>query len=202
MTELLLIASTNPGKLRELRQALADLPYRLVTPADLGIRASVEEIGTTFEENAILKATAYAAMGECLALADDSGLEVDALGGAPGVESARFGGPGLDDAGRVRLLLEQLADLPPERRSARFVALIAIADPTGSVVTFRGVCEGIITTMPRGTGGFGYDPIFQPRGETRTMAELTLEEKQRLSHRGQAIAAARAWLSERAKVGV
>lgn len=202
VSEILLIASTNPGKQRELRHAFAALPYTIVTPADLGIRATVEEIGTTFEANAILKATAYAAMGNCLALADDSGLEVDALGGAPGVHSAWFGGPGLDDRGRVRLLLDQLGAVPPELRSARFVAVIAIAEPSGSVVTFRGVCEGTIATAPRGEGGFGYDPIFQPRGNTQTMAELTIDEKQAISHRGQAIAQARAWLAERAKVRV
>jgi XTP/dITP diphosphohydrolase len=202
VSEILLIASTNPGKHRELQHALAGLPYTVVAPADLGIRATVEEIGATFEANAILKATAYAAMGDCLALADDSGLAVDALGGAPGVHSARFGGSGLDDTGRVRLLLDQLAGVPPDHRSARFVAVIAIAEPSGSVVTFRGVCEGTIAIEPRGEGGFGYDPIFQPRGETRTMAELTIEEKQAISHRGQAIAQARAWLAERAKVRV
>ncbi|GIW06070.1 MAG: non-canonical purine NTP pyrophosphatase [Dehalococcoidia bacterium] len=202
MAEPLLIASNNPGKHRELVHALAGLPYEVITLAERGIRATVAEIGATFEENAALKATAYAAMGNCLALADDSGLIVDALGGAPGVQSARFGGEGLDDAGRVQLLLDRLADVPPVERSARFVCVIAIAEAAGTVALFRGVCEGMITSAPRGSGGFGYDPVFQPLGETRTLAELSIDEKQAISHRGKAIAEARAWLAERAQVRV
>jgi XTP/dITP diphosphohydrolase len=202
MAEPLLIASHNPGKQREFAHALAGLPYEVVSLAERGIRATVEETGTTFAENAILKATAYAAMGGCLALADDSGLEVDALGGAPGVHSARFGGAGLDDRGRLHFLLEQLAAVPLDQRSARFVCVIAIAEEGRPTALFTGVCPGMIVMAPRGSGGFGYDPIFQPLGETRTMAELSVAEKQAISHRGKAIAQARAWLAERAQVRV
>jgi XTP/dITP diphosphohydrolase len=195
--ETLLLATHNLGKGRELAQALAGLPYRLVTLAEQGIRATIEEVGTTFEENAILKASAYAAMSGLLTLADDSGLEAAALGGEPGVHSARYGGPSLDDAARNALLLERVRDLPPAQRTARFVCVIALAEPGGKPVVFRGTCEGTLALAPRGTNGFGYDPVFIPQGEQRTMAELSPEEKAALSHRGKAIAQARAWLAAR-----
>ncbi|MFN8535157.1 MAG: RdgB/HAM1 family non-canonical purine NTP pyrophosphatase [Dehalococcoidia bacterium] len=202
MVEPLLIASNNPGKHRELVRALGGLPYDVVTLAERGIRATIEEVGATFEENASLKATAYAAMSGLLTLADDSGLEVDALGGEPGVHSARYGGADLNDAGRMFLVLERAAALGSGERAARFVCVIAIAEDGGEPVLFRGECVGVLTEAPRGAGGFGYDPIFLPEGETRTMAELSIDEKAAISHRGRAIALARTWLAERTRVRI
>ena len=156
----------------------------------------VEETGSTFLENALLKARAVAAATGCLALADDSGLEVDALNGAPGVRSARFAGPGADDAERNRRLLQMLQGVPPERRTARYVAAIAIADPAGEARTTAATCEGAIAPSPRGEGGFGYDPIFLLPDRGLTMAEISPEEKNRISHRGRALQQARGILLE------
>ena len=195
----LLLATNNPGKVREFRRLLDGSGYEVVTPADLGIALDVEETGSTYAENAALKARAFAAGGQCLALADDSGIEVDALDGGPGMFSARYGGPDLDDPGRTRRLLDQLAGVPAARRTARYRAIVAVAAPGGSVELFEGVEEGSIAFAPRGERGFGYDPVFLVDGE-RTQAEITDDEKDRISHRGKAVRAARECLERLARV--
>ncbi len=188
----LLVATNNPGKVRELQELLAGLPVEITFPAQEGLDLEVHESGETFEENARLKAQAYAQASGLLTLADDSGLEVDALGGAPGVRSARYARPGATDADRYRKLLAALADVPPGRRAARFRCVVALAQPDGAVYTAEGVCEGEIGLAPRGEYGFGYDPIFLVRGfEGRTMAELPPEVKNRISHRARAVMAVR-----------
>lgn len=192
----LLLATNNPGKVREFRRLLAADPFEVVTPAELGLALEVEENGTTYAENATLKAKAFAAAGNCLALADDSGVEVDALGGGPGMYSARYGGPGLDDPGRTALMLRELGATPPTARTARYRAVVALARPgTGDVVLFEGVQEGSIGFEPRGERGFGYDPIFLVDGK-RTQAEISDDEKDEISHRGKAVRAAAKWLAE------
>ncbi len=193
MTRLLL-ATNNPGKVREMRRLLAGEPFEVVTPADLGISLDVVEDGEGYADNAILKVRAFAEAGQCLALADDSGIEVDALGG-PGPRSARYGGPGLDDAGRTQLMLRNLADVPDGERGARYRAVVALGWPEGRTELFEGTWEGSIGRETRGANGFGYDPIFRtPEG--RSAAELTAEEKDAVSHRGQAVRAAARWLRE------
>ncbi len=191
----LLLATNNPGKVREFRRLLAGAPYEVVTPAEAGISLDVEETGSSYAENASLKATAFARAGECLALADDSGIEVDALDGGPGMYSARFGGPGLDDRGRTALLLEKLLDVPEPGRGARYRAVVALAWPGGDVQLFEGVQEGSIGRAPRGERGFGYDPVFVI-ADGRVQAEISDEEKDAISHRGKAVRAAIAWLAE------
>jgi XTP/dITP diphosphohydrolase len=189
----LLLATNNAGKVRELRRLLDGCGFEIVTPGDLGLAISPAETSATYAENAALKARAFAEAGDCLALADDSGLEVDALDGAPGVRSARFGGPELDDAGRVRLLLREIAATPDERRTARFRAVMALAAAGGEIRLFEGVQEGIIALAPRGDRGFGYDPIFVGVGG-QTNGEIGEEEKDDISHRGQAARAVAAYL--------
>jgi XTP/dITP diphosphohydrolase len=193
---LLVLATLNPGKARELARLLGDLPFALRALGDLPGAALPEERGATYAANALAKARAGARLAGALALGDDSGLEVDALGGAPGLRSARYGGPGLDDAGRCRLLLARLADVPPARRTARFRCVIALADPAGRERVAEGLVEGTITTAPRGRGGFGYDPLFYYPPLGRTFAELAPEEKARVDHRGAAVRAARRLLTE------
>ncbi|HIC93340.1 MAG TPA: non-canonical purine NTP pyrophosphatase, partial [Anaerolineae bacterium] len=155
----LLIATNNPGKLREYEELLAGLPLELTSPAREGLSLEVAETGESFAENARLKAVAYARASGLLTLADDSGLEVDALSGRPGVHSARYAGEGADDEERYRLLLEEMRGVPWEKRTARFRCVIAIATPEGEVRTAEGTCEGIIAFEPRGEHGFGYDPV-------------------------------------------
>jgi XTP/dITP diphosphohydrolase len=185
----LLIATTNPGKQREYRALLRDAPAEIVFPDDLGITLEVEEDGATFRENAAKKARALSQASGFPALADDSGLEVNALGGEPGVRSARYAGPGADDPRRRAFLLENLRGVPAPR-TARFVCAIAIASADGSVEFAEGECRGEITFTERGTNGFGYDPVFQIEGRAETMAEITAEEKNRISHRARAARAA------------
>lgn len=192
----LLLASNNPGKLRELRTLLHDLPLQLVSPPDLDLALDVSENGATFDENARLKAQAFARMSGLPALADDSGLCVDALDGAPGVLSRRLGPPELDDEGRTRLLLQKLENVPPSRRSAHFMCAVALATPDGLGWTVEGRVDGVITTSPRGKAGFGYDPVFLVPALGRTFAELTSEEKDALSHRGRAVRHAKRRLQE------
>jgi XTP/dITP diphosphohydrolase len=189
----LLLATNNPGKVRELRRLLSDLAFEVVTPAELHIALEVAETGSTYAENAAIKARAFADAGNCLALADDSGIEVDALGGGPGVLSARYGDATLDDVGRTRHLLVELDGVPPARRTARYRALVAVASPSGEVELFEGVQEGTIADLPRGGAGFGYDPVFLVDG-TRTQAEIPEAEKDAISHRGRAVRAARGYL--------
>jgi XTP/dITP diphosphohydrolase len=194
----LLIATTNVGKVREISLLLGSLPYEVVGLNDLAIiPPPVEETGTTFTTNAILKSEYYFAETGLLSLADDSGLEVDALNGAPGVYSARFAGEDATDNDRVMKLLEALQDVPEAQRTARFVCSISITGTfNGGTTTrvFEGFAEGVITHEPRGSSGFGYDPIFYDKEIGLTFAELTREEKSARSHRGKALAAAKAFL--------
>jgi len=186
----LLIATTNPGKIVEIQDLLEGLPFRLHLPADVGIRLHVEETGLTYAENAALKARAYCDAGGMLTLADDSGLEVAALGGAPGLHSARYSPrPGAKDADRRALLLANLAD-QPRPWLARFVCAVAVVAPGREVQFTFGECPGEILPEERGSNGFGYDPIFYLAGLGRTMAELTRAEKNTLSHRARAVHAA------------
>ena len=185
MPHTLLIATHSHGKLRELAALLGRLPYRCVSLRDLGIRAQVDETGATLAENAALKAGAYARMAGILTLADDSGLEVDALGGEPGVRSARYA-PG-SDRDRIDLLLRNLRGVAPADMGARFRCVIAVASPGSAPALYEGVCEGRIIRQPRGDGGFGYDPVFLLPALGRTMAQLTPAEKNRLGHRGIAV---------------
>jgi len=185
----LFVATTNPGKQREYRALLREVPAGIVFPDELGMKLDVEEDGATFRENAAKKALAFARASGLLALADDSGLEVDALGGEPGVRSSRFAGPEADDPRRRAFLLEKLRGIPAPRK-ARFVCVIAIATPAGEVAYTEGECRGEITWAERGTNGFGYDPVFQPEGRMVTMAELSPDEKNRISHRARAAQAA------------
>ncbi|MCL7454629.1 MAG: RdgB/HAM1 family non-canonical purine NTP pyrophosphatase [Anaerolineae bacterium] len=189
----LLVATNNPGKVREYRELLEGLPETvdITFPAQEGIDLEVEESGDTFAENARIKATAYAQASGLLTLADDSGLEVDALGGAPGVRSARYAGPGASDADRYRKLLAELAGIPPGQRAARFRCVVALALPDGPIHAADGTCEGEIGFAARGEHGFGYDPVFVVEGYGgKTLAELGPEEKNRISHRARAVEAA------------
>ena len=184
----LLFASNNAGKLREIRALLAGTD--VASPADLDLALDVEESGETFAANAELKARAYAAASGRIALADDSGLEVDALGGAPGVYSDRYGGPDLDDAGRYRHLLAELRSYPkPDQRRARFRCAICAVGPDGRQCQAEGRCEGLIAKTPAGSNGFGYDPVFFVPEHNLTMAQLAPEIKNGLSHRARALAA-------------
>ncbi|MBK9344096.1 MAG: RdgB/HAM1 family non-canonical purine NTP pyrophosphatase [Dehalococcoidia bacterium] len=191
----LLLATNNPGKVREFRRLLARSGFEVVTPGDLGIALEPEETGTTYGENAASKAQVFANAGQCLALADDSGIEVDALGGRPGMYSARFGGPGLDDAARTALLISELHGVPDPKRTARYRAVVALAWPAGrEPMLFEGVQEGTIGHEPRGGRGFGYDPVFLVDG-VRAQAEISDDEKDLISHRGKAVRAAAEWLA-------
>ena len=187
----LLLATSNQHKLEELRAILSDLPFKLLSLKDLQVDMEVEETGATFAENAELKARAYAQASGMLTLADDSGLEIDALGGAPGVRSARYLGRETTYEERFRKIVEQLNGLPMDQRTARFRCVIALADPSGSTRIVEGVIEGVIADVPRGKNGFGYDPIFFVPELGKTLAELAPEQKNRISHRGRAAQAAR-----------
>ncbi|MGE3075267.1 MAG: RdgB/HAM1 family non-canonical purine NTP pyrophosphatase [Dehalococcoidia bacterium] len=192
----ILLATNNPGKVREFRRLIADARLEVVTPAEVGISLDVDETGSTYAENATLKARAFAEAGNCLALADDSGIEVDALEGRPGLYSARYGGAGLDDEGRTALLLTELDGVAPPHRTARYRAVVALAWPDReSVELFEGIQEGTVGFAPEGSGGFGYDPVFLV-DEIRTQAQISDEEKDDRSHRGKAVRAAVAWLGE------
>ncbi len=185
----LVLASKNAHKLVEMRDILSQLGVEVVLESDVGVDVDVEETGTTFEENAFLKAHAVMEASGLPAIADDSGLCVDALGGAPGVYSARYGGPELDDAGRYRLLLENLRGQLDRR--GKFVSAICCCFPNGDRVEARGECPGTIAYAPMGEGGFGYDPVFFLPGLKKTFAQLTPEEKNAVSHRGAALRAFR-----------
>jgi len=195
--EKLLLATNNKGKVREYKSLLRGIPHQIVTPADECIAAEVEETGSSFEENAGLKAAALAAASGLLTLADDSGLEVDALGGEPGVLSARYAGEGASDADRINYLLEKLKGVPEKERNARFRCVIAIASPEGNIQTCSGECRGVIAAKPGGNNGFGYDPVFYVPELGKTMAELPPEEKNKVSHRARAAEKAREILMKR-----
>lgn len=182
----LVVATKNPGKLREIREMLGS-EVRLLSLTDFPDVGDIVEDGRTFEANAIKKALAAAHHTGHVSLADDSGLEVDALNGAPGVYSARFAGEEATDEQNNVKLLQLLEDTPDEQRTARFRCVIAVGAPDGSVQTAEGTAEGRILQRPRGTDGFGYDPLFLVSGLRRTFAELPSEEKNRLSHRGRAL---------------
>jgi len=191
----LLVATLNEGKLRELHDLLADLPLRLLSLDNFPAIQPVPETGTTFAENASLKAAGYARQTSMLTIADDSGLEVDALSGAPGVLSARYAGAEASDEERTTKLLAELSQIEVEGRGARFVSVIAIAAPGGSILHLStGFCEGQISFARRGNYGFGYDPVFIPRGYDSTFAELPPAVKNRLSHRAHALRDARDYL--------
>ena len=179
------LATHNPGKLREMGEILKDFGIEVGSPKDLGITVDVEETGSTFAENAMLKAKAICKAADLPAIADDSGLCVDALGGAPGVYSARYGGEGLDDKGRYMLLLSSLRGAPT--RAAHFACAVACAFPNGDTLTAEGRCDGSIAYAPLGEGGFGYDPVFLLPGSGKTFGQLTQEEKSAVSHRGRAL---------------
>jgi XTP/dITP diphosphohydrolase len=196
----LLIATRNEGKVRELTALLAGLPVLLHSLTDFPETTEVEETGSSFAENAALKARQYAAQTGLWTLADDSGLEVEALGGAPGIFSARYGGAHATYAERMSRLLAELEQKKDEERRARFVCVIAIADsPASAPDIFEGECAGRIAREPRGTNGFGYDPIFIPDGHEQTFGELSEETKQRLSHRARALRSALEFIRRRSR---
>lgn len=187
MAEKFVLATHNPGKLREMGEILGRLGVEVVSPKELGITVDVEETGATFAENAMLKAKAVCKAANLPAIADDSGLCVDALNGGPGVYSARYGGEGLDDRRRYMLLLNNLRGQPT--RAAHFTCAIACAFPGGKTLTAEGRCDGAIAFAPMGEGGFGYDPVFLVPEKAKTFAQLTDGEKNEISHRGKALAA-------------
>jgi XTP/dITP diphosphohydrolase len=187
----LLLATSNPGKTREYRSLLGGLGYQLVTLAEQGIAKVAAESGDSYEQNARLKAATYARLSQLVTLADDSGLEVDALGGEPGIYSARFGGKDATDADKVETLLARLAGIPWEKRTAHFKCVIAIVTPEGQSELCYGECHGIIAFEAKGGNGFGYDPVFYVPEMGKTMAELPMEIKNQISHRGQAAQKAR-----------
>jgi XTP/dITP diphosphohydrolase len=184
---LIVLATSNRGKVTEVARLCRALPVELALLADALGPIEIPEPFATFRENAAHKALTAAALAEAWALGEDSGLEVDALGGRPGVYSARFAGKQALDADRVQLLLGMLAAIPPEARTARFHCAMALASPDGLLGEWQGECEGRIAEMPRGEAGFGFDPVFVPVGAARTMAELATEEKNAISHRGNAL---------------
>ena len=195
----LVLASKNKKKLAEMNDILSHLGVEVCSEAEAGVDVEVEETGTTFEEKSLLKARAVMEASGLPAIADDSGLCVDALGGAPGVYSARYGGEGLDDVGRYRLLLENMKGQMP--RTAKFVSVITCCFPNGDVISARGECPGTIAFAPMGEGGFGYDPVFFIPGLKKTFAQLTPEEKNAISHRGKALELFKAKLEEYLKKG-
>lgn len=189
----LVLASKNPHKLIELQTILGQLGLEVVLESDVGADVDVEETGTTFAENALLKAQAVMEATGMAAIADDSGLEVDALHGAPGVYSARYGGLQTDED-RTQLLLENLKEIPDPERTARFVSVVTCVLPDGRTVSARGTCEGVIARAPAGRNGFGYDPVFYVPSLGRTFAQASSEEKNAVSHRGNALKAfCKAW---------
>lgn len=186
----LLLATNNSGKVREYKKLLKDAGYELVTPAELGISADIEETGNSLAENATIKASAMAEASGILTLADDSGLFVDALNGAPGVHSARYAGENATDEQRMAYLLKKLTDVPQSKRTARFRCVIAITKADGKTELAEGECAGVITSEPTGKGGFGYDPVFYLPEIGKTMSEVSPQEKNRISHRAHATTAA------------
>lgn len=188
------LASKNAHKLQELQDILSAQGVEVILESAAGVDVEVKETGTTFEENSLLKARAVMEASGLPAIADDSGLMVDALNGAPGVYSARYGGPGLDDAGRYRLLLENMRGVLD--RKCRFVSAITLCMPSGDIVTARGECPGTLAYAPQGENGFGYDPIFFVPEKKKTFAQLTAEEKNAISHRGKALEAFQVKLKE------
>ena len=197
----LVLATANRAKARELRALLDGIPYRVLDLTDFPSLPLPAEGKESYTENALLKARAVAVATRMLALADDSGIEVDALGGRPGVLSARYGGEGLSDEDRCTVMLRELRDVPRERRTARYRCAVALCRPDGREVTTEGVVDGVLVDGPRGSGGFGYDPLFYSPALGITFAEMTPEAKHAVSHRGQAMASARRILLDWSSVG-
>ncbi len=185
----LIAATKNRGKLEEIAQILEQFPFNVVSMTEAGVTDDIEETGSTFEENALIKAKkVWEATGAAnIVLADDSGLEVDYLDGAPGIYSARYAGEGASDADRNRKLLGALAGVPADKRSARFVCAIAMVFPDGKYLVVRGTCEGMIAFEPKGSNGFGYDPLFYMPSIGTTIAQMDAETKNGISHRGNAL---------------
>jgi XTP/dITP diphosphohydrolase len=180
----LLIASNNNHKVTEFRRLFGHLPIDLLTPNDLNLNLDVDETGDTFEANARLKAHAFAEASGLPALADDSGIEVDALDGRPGVLSARYGGEGLDDAGRVQLLLQEMASIPDGKRACRYRVVLVLVDHTEPEESTEGRCEGQVARQTSGANGFGYDPIFYVPAYGKSIADISSDQKDEISHRG------------------
>ncbi|MEX2534335.1 MAG: RdgB/HAM1 family non-canonical purine NTP pyrophosphatase [Trueperaceae bacterium] len=195
MKRCLVLATRNAGKIAELRLALAHLDLELASAVELGLGEGPVEHGHTYEENALIKAAHAAHATGIPALSDDSGLEVDALAGAPGIYSSRFGGA-LSDGERIAHLLQKLRNVPEEARGAAFVSVLVLARPTGQVKSFNGVCRGRILLGPRGEGGHGYDPIFWSSDLHKTFAEVSAKEKESVSHRGRAVAGFASWAAQ------
>jgi XTP/dITP diphosphohydrolase len=196
MRKKLLLATRNKGKLKELTELLRDRPVDILGPDAFSSLPECIEDGQTFLENATKKAWHYHKLTGLMALGDDSGLLVDALGGRPGVHSARSAGPGATDEQRINKLLDALQEVPDEKRTARFVCALALVDQDAEIFTIESACEGVIARAAHGTDGFGFDPIFLVPELGRTFAEMTMEEKNRLSHRGKALSIARRRLQE------
>jgi len=194
----LLIGTRNTGKFDELSALLSKSNCLLLSLNDLGLDAEVEETGSSFEENAALKAREYSQLSGLPTLADDSGLEVDVLGGEPGILSSRYAGPGATDTERIAFLLQRLDNIPEKMWLARFRCAVAIVFPKQQVEIYLGECEGRIISKPRGLNGFGYDPVFVPEGLDHTMAELSAQEKNDISHRSLAVRKASEALAKRA----
>ena len=191
----LVIGTNNAGKLHEIQTILGDIPFELRSLSDFNNVETAEESGATYSENAIIKARSYAQQTGYLTLADDSGLEVEALDGAPGVLSARYAGEGASDADRIALLLFEMRKTGSQNRAARFVCAVAIADAEGNLIDVsEAVCDGKINDCARGSGGFGYDPLFIREGHQQTFAELDEQVKNRISHRGKALMMSREFL--------
>ncbi len=191
----LLLASQNPGKLNEMRLLVEGMPFRVVGPREIGIDDSPDETGGSFLENARLKALHYASRSGLLAVADDSGLSVDALGGEPGLQSSRFGGEGASDLDRNRLLLEKLRGVPWEKRGATFTSAVVVAQGDNVPFQAQETVSGLISPEPRGANGFGYDPLFFYPPFGRTFGEVSRQEKDAVSHRGKAFGRLRAYLA-------
>ena len=179
------LATANEGKIREMREVLAALDIEVISRNDIGIDITVEETGSTFYENAMLKASAICEASGLPSIADDSGLVVETLGGEPGLYSSTYGGEALNNEDRCGFLLKKMENM--EQRGAKFVCTIVCLYPDGNVISAQGECEGEIVYSPRGNNGFGYDPVFSPNGTGKTMAELTHDEKNAISHRGKAL---------------
>jgi len=183
----LIIATRNRGKLKEIKELLAELSLEVISMEDAGIYEDIEENGSTFEENALIKAREVLKITGEMVMADDSGLEVDFLDGAPGIYSSRFAGEGATDEDRNNKLLNLLKDVPYEKRTARFVCAVAVVFPGGKYFVIKGICEGYIAFKPEGQNGFGYDPLFYMPEFDMTMAQLGTEDKNKVSHRGKAL---------------
>lgn len=196
MSKILLLATRNQGKKKEMQQILKDLPVEIITLEDIDELPEIIEDGATFVENASKKAQQTAALSGYTSLADDSGLVVDALDGKPGIYSARFAGEEADDNKNNEKLLLMLKNIETAKRTARFICAVAVSDPTGHTRVVTGECEGKIAWEKKGTGGFGYDPLFVPAGREESFAQLTPEEKNSISHRARALKKARTIIEE------